>query len=73
MSSLGGESAELVSRYGAGARYAPSDAESCAKAIREVADGLLDFRRRSRRMAEAEFDSDRIYREYVAVVSRIKT
>lgn len=70
-SSLKGESAALLSQYGAGVAYEPYDVEGCVAAIHEIADDVHGFRSRARAMAEAEFDAGRIYREYVAVVSRL--
>ena len=70
-SSLGGESAALLSRYRAGASYPPSDADGFVAAVREIAADLHGCRSRARAMAEAEFDAGRIYREYAEVVRRL--
>ena len=62
VSSLSGESAALLSRYGCGETYRPGDAESLADAVRRA---LRLPRAASRRMFEQEFDAARIYDDYV--------
>jgi glycosyltransferase involved in cell wall biosynthesis len=68
VSSLGGESADLLSRYGAGALYAPGDPRSLADAVRSLS---ADAGVRARRMAEAEFDAGRLYDGYVRAIERL--
>lgn len=65
-SSLGGESAELLAKYAAGAVYRTGDEASLARALQS-----LDVRQagdNARRMAEAEFDARKIYDGYVRFV-----
>lgn len=62
VSSLGGESAALLKRYGCGETYRPGDAQSLADAVRRAA-ALPNGS--SRRMFEREFDAIRIYDDYV--------
>lgn len=69
MSSLGGESGELLSRYGAGVSYVAGDAASFAAAIAEVLPRVAEMKAASRKMAEGEFDAARIYDAYVRQVS----
>jgi len=66
VSSLSGESAELIGRYGCGAIYRVGDARSLAGAVREA---MKTAGGASRRMCESEFDARAIYREYVRRVS----
>jgi len=66
VSSLGGESAELLRRYACGATYRSGDAASLAAAVREVA--KLE-RGASRRLCAAEFDARRIYADYVKTIT----
>ena len=61
-SSLGGEAAELLERYGCGATCRPGDADALADAIRAAA--ALP-KGASRRMFEQEFDAAKIYDDYV--------
>lgn len=70
-SSLGGESAALLERYGAGAAYAPGDAESFAAAVASLSARLAEARAASRRMAEAEFDAKSVYAEYARRLERL--
>ena len=65
VSSLGGESAGLLARYGAGAIYAPGNAQSLADAVLSLSP---ECAANSRRMAEEEFDARRIYASYVKYV-----
>lgn len=66
VSSLGGESAELLSRYRCGAGYAPGDVKSFVAAVRRVqADGVGDIEG-LRRL----FDARRIYDAYVEWVTK---
>jgi glycosyltransferase involved in cell wall biosynthesis len=73
LSSLGGESAALLARYGAGATYAPGDAASFVRALSALS---ADAGQRARRMAEELFDAVRLYDGYaadlVAAVARQK-
>ena len=71
MSSLGGESGEMLSRHGAGVSYAAGDAASFAAAIAELLPRVDEMKAASRRMAEEAFDARRIYDEYVRRVSEL--
>ncbi|MBR4893600.1 MAG: glycosyltransferase family 4 protein [Kiritimatiellae bacterium] len=64
-SSLGGESAELLKSFGAGAEYAFGDADSLEKALFEIAEDLTSFKAASLKMAEEKLDAAKIYDEYV--------
>ncbi len=69
VSSLGGESAELIAKYACGATYKVGDVDSLSNAIRSA---LACEAGASRRMCEAEFDATRIYDSYVRTLeSRI--
>ena len=68
VSSLGGECAALLERWGAGVWYRPGDARSLAAAVRAVP---RDAGMNARRMAEAEFDAVRLYDSYVAKVAEL--
>ena len=69
VSSLGGESAALLDRYGCGAAYATGDAAGFAKAVEGLRERLDEARAGARRMAEREFDAVRIYDAYVSAVT----
>lgn len=64
VTSLGGECAEKLARYGAGVAYLRGDAHSFARAVRAAAALPPDA---SRALAEAELDARKIYREYVGL------
>ena len=68
VSSLKGESAELLEKYACGATFQSGDAESLANAVRLA---LGSERGASRRMCENEFDASRIYADYALKVSAI--
>ena len=63
VSSLGGESAELLRRYGCGATYAPGDVAAFAAAVKTA--GTCP-REAAYELAKCEFDAVRIYDDYVA-------
>ena len=68
VSSLGGESAHLLRKYGCGVTYRHGDAASLAAAVRQV----MTFERgASRTMCAAEFDARTIYDAYVARVTAL--
>ena len=68
VSSLDGESAHLLRKYGCGVTYRPGDAASLAAAVRLV----MTFERgASRKMCAAEFDARTIYDAYVARVTAL--
>ena len=60
VSSLGGESSELLKKYGCGETYRTGDALSFAAAVRKA---MTDCP--SREMCEREFDGEKIYAAYV--------
>ena len=66
VSSLGGESEALLSRYGAGAMYEAGSPESFAAAVNALAARLPEAKAAALKMAHDEFDSAKIYREYAA-------
>ena len=68
VSSLGGESAHMLRKYGCGVTYRYGDAASLAAAVRQV----MTFERgASRTMCAAEFDARTIYDAYVARVTAL--
>ena len=68
VSSLSGESAEILKKCKCGATYRPGDVVSLTAAIRQA---MTFARGASRTMCEAEFDAVRIYDDYVSRVSQI--
>lgn len=62
VSSLGGESLDLLERHGCGYAYEPGDARSLAAAIRAA---FALPRENARRLCAAEFDARAIYADYV--------
>ena len=68
VSSLGGESASMLRKYGCGVMYRPGDAASLAAAVRQV---MTFARGTSRTMCAAEFDARTIYDAYVARVTAL--
>lgn len=62
VSSLGGESTELLERHRCGVGYRVGDATSLARAVRQA---VALERGASRRMCEALFDATKIYDDYV--------
>ena len=65
VSSLGGESDKILAKYGAGASYRAGDPQSLAETVRRLLPRLAEAKAASRRLAEGEFDAERIYDEYV--------
>ncbi|MBQ7190206.1 MAG: sugar transferase [Kiritimatiellae bacterium] len=63
VNSLSGETRELLDRYQAGCWYQVGDTDSLIKAVQSLPQNAS---RNSRRMAEEEFDSARIYPKVVA-------
>ncbi len=68
LSSLEGESADLLSRYQAGLLYEANDADSFVTKVKELFPQLETMRAGARRLAESEFDARQIYRDYVNTV-----
>lgn len=69
VSSLGGESAALLKKYGAGEEYTPHDTESLVKAIESLRPRLSEAQKGARLLAEEELDAEKIYRRYVEYVT----
>lgn len=65
VSSLGGESAELMKKYGAGEEYKPNDAESLVAALKRLEPRLAEAKRGARKLAEEVLDAKKIYARYV--------
>jgi glycosyltransferase involved in cell wall biosynthesis len=64
INSLPGELESLIARHSAGLQYTSGDAASLARAITTLASDrrlLLECRQGARRLAEAEFDREKIY------------
>lgn len=68
-SSLAGESAALITRYGAGAIYEASSANSLVSAIRRIAANLANCKNNSGKMCRENFDAAKIYDAYVSCFS----
>lgn len=69
VSSLGGESAEMMKKYGAGEEYTPNDAGSLVNAIEALRPRLEEAKRGARKLAEEELVAEKIYRRYVEYVT----
>lgn len=69
VSSLQGESLELLSRYNAGAFYAPGDVDAFIAAVETVAADTDVFSAGAWKLARAEFNADMIYPSYVKHVA----
>jgi glycosyltransferase involved in cell wall biosynthesis len=64
INSLPGELESLIARHSAGLQYTSGDAASLARAITTLASDrrlLLECRQGARRLAETEFDREKIY------------
>lgn len=76
VNSLPGELAALVDRYDAGATYAAGDAASLAGAISALARDrrrLSNCRTNARRLAEAEFDREKLYPQFARWLEQLPT
>ena len=71
LSSLEGESAELLARYQAGLLYQANDADSFVTKVMELLPQLAILRAGARHLAETEFDARQIYRDYVNTVTNL--
>jgi glycosyltransferase involved in cell wall biosynthesis len=71
LSSLEGESADLLSRYHAGLLYEANNADSFAMKVKELLPQLVTMQQGARRLAETEFDARQIYRDYVNTVTNL--
>lgn len=69
VSSLGGESARLLAKYGAGATYRASDAASLAQSLRRFDAPKAGLN--ALRMAREELDARAIYDQYVRFVAEM--
>ncbi len=70
VSSLGGESAALLKKYGAGEEYKPHDVSSLIKAIEDIRPRLAEAKKSARLLAEEELDAGKIYADFVRYVER---
>ena len=68
LSSLGGESEDLLRAYGCGEGYAAGDPRSFALALEKLSGRLAEAKNSSRKMAEDAFDAVKIYDEFVTSV-----
>lgn len=68
VSSLGGESLDLLERYQCGAAYRSGDIESFARAVRRARTAVCGA---SRRLCEELLDAERIYDGYVSFVNGV--
>lgn len=72
VSSLGGESAALMKKYGAGEEYKPHDVESLTGALERVRSHLEKSKIGARKLAEEVLDAKKIYARYVEYVISVK-
>lgn len=68
VSSLGGESARLLARHGAGAVYRAGDAASLVTVLEGLRQDVAARGFAARKLAEEEFDATTIYDDYVKAV-----
>ncbi len=73
LSSLKGETDALLAKYGAGESYEAGSADSFVEAYNRLLPRLTEAREGARRLAEAEFDAAKIYKEYVRRVKGLVT
>lgn len=71
VSSLAGESADLLTAYGAGLRYLPDNVDDLVSALRRLRPRLASAQAGARRLAEEKFDAGAIYTEYVRKVQEL--
>lgn len=72
VSSLGGESAELLRKYGAGEEYTPHDAKSLVEALERINARLADAKKNARLLAKEELDAEKIYAAFVQKVEGLE-
>lgn len=65
VSSLGGESAELLSKYGAGESYEYGNSASLVSSIKAIMPRIIAMRLASSKLVEENFDAIKIYDRYV--------
>ena len=70
-SSLAGESADLLARYGAGVSYEAGSPESLAQSLRTIPPRLPEMRAGARRLAREQFDAAKTASAYVQAVERL--
>ena len=71
VSSLGGESAELLSKYGAGESYEYGNSASLVGSLKAVMTRLYDMRKASLNLAKENFDAIKIYDTYVEYAAKL--
>ncbi|MBO5643007.1 MAG: glycosyltransferase [Kiritimatiellae bacterium] len=72
VSSLEGESLDLINKYSAGLQYAAKDTLSFVGAVNAISEDIISYSAAAKRMAEAEFDATRLYARYVNSVISAK-
>lgn len=72
VSSLGGESGDLLKRYGAGLSYRAGDAADLATAISTIAASPEKYRRAALELAKTEFSASAIYAAYVKTIEALR-
>ena len=70
VSSLGGESARLLKEYGAGVSYTYGESASLVNAVKSIIPRINKMRLASSRLLDEQFDSSKIYDEYVDFATR---
>lgn len=73
VSSLEGESLELINKYSAGLQYTTKDTLSFVRAVNAISEDIVSYSIAAKRMAEAEFDANKLYARYVSDVISAKT
>lgn len=72
VSSLGGESAALLKKYGAGEEYNPYDERSLIAAINRLTPRLKEAKKNARLLAEKELDAEKIYAAFVQKIEGLE-
>lgn len=70
VSSLGGESAELLSKYGAGESYDYGNSSSLVSSIKAIMPRITAMRQASSKLVEENFDATKIYDLYVEYATK---
>lgn len=70
VSSLGGESAELLSKYGAGESYDYGNSASLVSSIKAIIPRITAMRQASSKLVEENFDATKIYDLYVEYATK---
>lgn len=71
VSSLGGESAELLSKYGAGESYDYGNSASLVSSIKAIMPRITAMRQASSKLVEENFDATKIYDMYVKYAAKL--